>query len=564
MLSSAQKSPSGSSHFGQWVCLAGVIIISLLSFGFTLLEGIFNFDFHHPGLMFIPAQDLYHGFKPFKEIVILYGYLSTYIQSLAIMVFGETYLSIWIVTGLFYAASLWLSYQVFRYLLTPLTALLTTGFLFLLHPYALYPWPNYYWYFFILLTIWCLIKVLPQDDGIKLSQRQQATWATLSGMALGAAWLCRYSAVMPTLAPIVLFFMGEWAWNEKSQRRHLLRLFQWIILGGLTVFVIFTGYCLDRGVLADSWSQSKIATEEFRAFWLTHYGYQGGSETLFLAGVVLQKMLQSLQTFSQNLRLAIMSLNFFIIVGGVATYIILKIRSSTNLNSTDRVAFLLSLFAIFAYTNAHVYEIFRLANGAAIEFGVISYGLLVRLPQSCQCQIRWRRIYQFGLATLFAILATVWLKDLLPLNQRLGMSYWDTTKIWPQPSRQGPIPALVHQRFNPITVNYEEIADILKQYDSSFIVVNDTNDSNLTLLSDKPKAYLMPAYITDGLRQRIGDQARAQSAIASGKAIILTFQENNIPPGYQEVRRVRFRERPKEWRNAILKILAKTRPDRLQ
>ena len=53
--------------------------------------------------MYVPALDLKHGLVPYKEILIAYGYLTTWIQSVSLTVLGDSLMSIGIVTGLFYS-----------------------------------------------------------------------------------------------------------------------------------------------------------------------------------------------------------------------------------------------------------------------------------------------------------------------------------------------------------------------------------------------------------------------------------------------------------------------------
>src|SRR2546429_1695685 len=90
-----------------------VFLICCLSFVFSWIESSINEDSHHWGFMYAQALDIKRGLIPHKDTLIAYGYLTTWIQSISLSLFGERLISIGIITGVFYSLSLFLSYRIF-------------------------------------------------------------------------------------------------------------------------------------------------------------------------------------------------------------------------------------------------------------------------------------------------------------------------------------------------------------------------------------------------------------------------------------------------------------------
>jgi hypothetical protein len=534
----------------RWRLPCGVALLAIGVVGLSVIEGLCNFDPHHPGLMLGPALDLKHGLKPFKETVILYGYLSTYLQSLALYVFGENLLAIWSATSIVYAAALVLSYNVFCQLLPRSLAFVTTFIVFLLHPYITFPWSNYYSYGFSLVALLCLSQALQQPKTVAgRFDRPQAIHATIVGMAFYAAILARSSAALAIVLTIGVFCLIEYIASKADFRQWLLQQILWMLVGSGTAFLIFAGYCVSVGVWDDFLTQSAIVDRHWRSTWLGILGYREGSETVFLLSVLCKKILLPLQQITQDLRLSIFSVNFFVMIAFAISYSWQRLRRRPLMHH-DRIAFLLSLFSIFSYMNAvHSYEVFRLVNGAAIGLGSVSYLLLIKF------KLAQNRIYQCALGIVLVALTVVLLNNLLPLNKPQWNSFWDINRVLKWQGNQIPAQALTHQLFLPSQeVYYQEIAAVLAQFDSSYMVINETNNSLLSILTDKPNAYLMPAFISEGLKTDLGDRQRAEMAIRSGKAIVISYGLKSIPLGCRPIHQLRTISMPPDHPLAITVI----------
>src|SRR5512147_965084 len=83
-----------------------VVLCCVISIGLSIIESRLNTDAHHWGLMYVNAADLNQGLIPYREIFIQYGFLTTLIQSWSLNIFGNSVVSVGIITGIFYAINI--------------------------------------------------------------------------------------------------------------------------------------------------------------------------------------------------------------------------------------------------------------------------------------------------------------------------------------------------------------------------------------------------------------------------------------------------------------------------
>src|SRR3990167_5572143 len=106
-------------------------------------------DSHHWGLMLSQAIDLHEGRIPYKDFIIQYGYFTTLVQSLWGSVFGFSFLAFGILTAIVYCGLLYQVSTVIRHLTEPWVATFFLAVAFVLHPFPIYPWADYYAGFFL-------------------------------------------------------------------------------------------------------------------------------------------------------------------------------------------------------------------------------------------------------------------------------------------------------------------------------------------------------------------------------------------------------------------------------
>lgn len=124
----------------NWFILFLLLITSLiLSFLYTLNHQ----DFHHWSFILNSYYDLKNNFDPFNEIYLQYGLGQPFFFLILSKIFSINYLSIGYITALAYAINLLLIYIISKKYLSEHLSLLLIFIIIGLHPYIIYPWPDY-------------------------------------------------------------------------------------------------------------------------------------------------------------------------------------------------------------------------------------------------------------------------------------------------------------------------------------------------------------------------------------------------------------------------------------
>jgi len=126
-----------------------LIVLFACVIAMSALNGALRTDSHHWGLMLSNALDLSEGRIPYQDFLIQYGYFTTLVQSLWGSLFGFGFLSFGILTAMVYCGLLYQAYAVIRHLSAPWVAALFLAVAFVLHPFPIYPWSDYYAGFFL-------------------------------------------------------------------------------------------------------------------------------------------------------------------------------------------------------------------------------------------------------------------------------------------------------------------------------------------------------------------------------------------------------------------------------
>jgi Dolichyl-phosphate-mannose-protein mannosyltransferase len=476
-----------------------VLIICAISFTFSWIETIVNIDSLHWGLMYVPALDVHRGAIPYKDTAIIYGWLTTWIQSVFIGLFGEKFTSIGIPTGITYALTLQLSYRVFLRFLPRYFAFFSTFVMFLLHPYIVYAWSNYFSYTFLLGGI----LLLPNT--YRVSRR-----TLLAGVMLGLSLLCRYSAALAILPPFFLFFVYCWL-TEKSRRRSVWAGGSIFAIGFLIPIGAFFGYLLSQGVLADFWCQNQA----IMAIW-------GGGVTLTN---IIPKLLTSIIypgsgiTGFNDARIMFFTLNFI----GILLVLGRVIRKKLD-NTLDNTVVLVSLISLFGYLNtAHIYEVFRLINASSLGIGLIAY-----ICETLKAKGRLR------LLLLIVLVAPcfVWADSLILARNSSAYYPWQLSRFEGTNNAMPTLKLFEGKRLSRKYENfYAQIDQKLAKYDDRYMVLNNTSDPLLTVLRDRPRATQLSVSISPGFSDCCREAAKVEQIIAAKRAIIFSLSEPKIP-GY--------------------------------
>jgi hypothetical protein len=369
-----------------------VLLCCLASIGLSAMESRLNTDAHHWGLMYANAADLHSGLIPYRQIFIQYGVLTTLLQSFSLSLFGNCMASIGIMTGVFYAANIFLSYLLWQKIMIRWLAALSALVMFLVHGYIIYPWSNYFSYTFFLIA---LLFLLRKPDRLR--------WYFLSGLSLTLSFLARQS-LLPLLLPLYAYFVILVVSAPADTRKFLLKQIALFHAGLLGLLALFFLYLLQAGAVHDWVAQSITLLSLFTE----HLG----------KGVLIFTQLFKGIFFAQSAtgcdaRTLLYSILFFNALGIIGILLLKFLRG--QMAERDRIMFLLSVVTIFGYVQSlHIYEIFRLQSAASLGFGL----LIVSIDRFTA---RWEN----SRSILFSILITFLLTTL-----GLSMLFTKTSSVY--------------------------------------------------------------------------------------------------------------------------------------
>ena len=138
--------------------------ILILTFLYSFYFYTFVHDPHHHGLMMSNALDLAYGRKPYEEIFIQYGILTTIFHSIVIKTLGQQIYYLNAFTILIYSVTLFFIYKTAFRITNSFYAFFCVFLLLANHPVIWLPWPNYIAYFFLVLGTYFFFKN-PLQDG---------------------------------------------------------------------------------------------------------------------------------------------------------------------------------------------------------------------------------------------------------------------------------------------------------------------------------------------------------------------------------------------------------------
>ena len=316
-----------------------LLFISCLIITGSIWQGAYNNDPIHWGLMLSNAKDLYEGQLPYKDIFIQYGILTTLIHSFAYFIGGKTLNTIIIITAIFYAIGISLLYKLTLSIAKEkFIAVFVVIISFLIHPIAIYPWPNYIAFPLLILGLLLLSN-----------SYQKPRYLFYSGFSFGLAILARENLALPIILTLFLCFLLEL--KEKLD----------ILLGILFPVIIFLIY-LFSNELFFYWK--KIAIDLPNIYLINYTGFEGINN--FLA-----KMLGGMLKLDFRW-------TFFFLLFAFNTYIIFrKIFYDDKFFNNPAINFILISSLVFISLTLHIPEIWRLSTGSII--GIISLFIFLNI-----------------------------------------------------------------------------------------------------------------------------------------------------------------------------------------
>ncbi len=496
--------------------LPDVIVIAccIMSMGFSIIESMLNTDAHHWGLMYANAADLNKGLIPYKEIFIQYGFLTTLIQGFSLKILGNTVVSVGIITGIFYAVSIYLSYCLWQKILNRWLSSLSAVLMFLIHAYIIYPWANYLSYTFLLVSLLILIK-----------SPERGSRYFMAGLFLAFSFLARQTSLLSALIPIYLYFLIRYFGADKVFRGLQKRNIGMFHLGMLSVAVVFILFLFRNSAIRDWISQT------FKIMDCYTYLYGRLSKMIFR----LAYCLITAATFigRGDTRAFLYSFVFFsnLVIGLIVFLKFLRNKVSER----ELLFFLFGSVALFGYPQSFlIYEVFRLQNSASLGIGLLVFSLY---KASSLFKKKWKRpAFDVPIICLLAYLTIT----LLFTKTSSVYNPWNKNLLFSSQLGAPKDIAMLKGKLYDINtrIYYQNLSQALGNYNGQLkYLVNLTDDCYIPLLSGYYKRVQRMPFYNPNISQIIfqDEQGEITRLLTEGQAILIAKYLEQIPKNYRVV-----------------------------
>jgi hypothetical protein len=231
--------------------VAGAVTILVIANSASLaLQGALFLDGHHPGNMLGGALNLLHGQPLFSQVQSVYGLLQPYANALQLYVFGERYLSLWILPTIAFAGGLIILYELFKGFLRRLESALAVLLIIALNQAVLTPSSHYIVFGLSALLVWRFA------GGLEKSTLTRSTLFGLGVLLLVAALFRSQAILLYPVLLVALFIYDRDNWTSKAGA---------LSLGLLLSLATFVLKLAHDGVLRDYYLQT-IAIQNLHYF----------------------------------------------------------------------------------------------------------------------------------------------------------------------------------------------------------------------------------------------------------------------------------------------------------
>lgn len=467
--------------------LRNLYLAALVGASATLgaIYAMHNTDPHHWGFVLGTTLDFIYGRELFTQVYVQYGAGVPLLFKAINYVWPITYTNIGFLTSIVYAATLAVIFISIEQLSTTRYAIVLTVIAFLFHPYAVFPWPDYYAGFFLILACYFLLP------GSRLPSNRRAVFA---GILFFLAFLFRNTYLVNLLAGAGTYFALSLRYPKLKDARLTTAIATFLIL--VALYLCF---------LAVQGQLTLWYGENFGAA-TTVYGIGKGSAQTWFIRIFSP---DDIPTVAVAMALWVNIYIFFLIMS--------RARSTDALDpmGSGMTLFMVVLGVAGVVQGLQFYEPFRLQNACSpLYLGVACF--LSWRPQDSSHEVR-RPSATLVLATLILALglkapnlfnghalSTIWPLIEEPRDFFGQPLQGDAAKTAAYSWSEG-IPVFKGHRFLPDVQNYyQSLSNVLCGSDKK--IVNLTNDSMVPYICPGPRnALYLPMYPW-GLLQKISPQ----------------------------------------------------------
>jgi hypothetical protein len=503
-----------------------VIFICFVSLLLSIVVSKLNYDGHHWGFQYSSAVDIINGLKPYSESLNQYGILTSLVHISGILLFGNSVVSVGIITGIFYSISFFVSYLLFRTILTKWLSLLSVTIMFLVHPYIVFPWPNYVAYTFLLIAL----LFMTWENSIALF---------FSGLVLSFSLLSRNSYAV-SIAPTI----GLYAWlrcyksGNKFAKCFSRKKVAYFAIGMFLPLFLFFLYLLTSSSIATWFDQTFMISSNYWVSKIATETYEWAPRPFILFFYLAQNIMKGL--IASDLRLGIYSIVFLnnLCVG----FMILRdvVRTARRQEVDLRLA-LFSLTSTFGFLQAlHVYDTFRLQPASALGMGVLIYSIH-NYYQRVVVHNRKAQLALLGIGSVgllaFVIVITPTIADTAVINPAQKLTRLMLGNYYREPKDIKILEGKLFQE--DIAKHYENILEVLRTYECKLhTIVNLTPDSLIPYLSSKYSRKQVAPFdvILLSTPFKAAEKQRYGPSLVRGDALLFVGVIEMVPANYRIIR----------------------------
>lgn len=320
------------------------ILFFLISFFGAIFQSLYIYDSFHWTIL-QSSIDFMSGKIPYKEFFVHYGFLHTLINSFGLYLSNNDLLSAMVIASLFFSLGNFILFLMSKKFLKVQYSIYIPILLFLLHPFANYPWPNYQFFFLICCSLFFYL------NNNKLS-------LLYSGIFLSLACLTYENFIY--ISPVVFIFYLLLLKEKKSKnsRTHLM-------IGYLTPLILFHLY---------------LYFFDLHHYWYKTFNLNSAFLKIYDTSI-LQLIVSFFYSFPKKAILTIFNSSyyfFFLIIFVSCLFFIFsiffKILKKEKININERYLIIISVISILTLASAfHKINIFRFSTGPVIGILVLFY-----------------------------------------------------------------------------------------------------------------------------------------------------------------------------------------------
>lgn len=403
-----------------------ILVLVSLPMALGTTYAIHNTDTPHWGFILGTILDYQQDRNLFTEVYVQYGLGLNYLISLLSYFNPVSYTNIGILVSLVYTGTLLLIYVSVKHLSSLWIGLVISLITLLIHPYAIYPWPDYFAGFFLALTVFILIK----KPGFNI------VFHFLSGILMFSAVMFRNTYAINIMAAGLLFLLCNYFDR---------RIFHTGIYFSYLVFLLFCGSYISmlyfQGDLSLWYSQVFGAASK-------SYGVEASGVYTLLYKIFNPGMVETL----------IFSLLFIFCLMLVLLCVLIRLPNDKNseiLSQATVIVIFLSILGMTGFVQCTmIYEVFRLQNACLSLFVASAFWIQLVVTRYDFTK------YKTQLYCLITVLVLMLVVNLpAQLTGKWGSTYWPILEPpfidnWSKYVKNSSIPALTGHRLLPDVDSY--------------------------------------------------------------------------------------------------------------